>query len=143
MHRRIWILSSLLLIPMAHAAENRLYVADQSDFNAKRGFYVSFENNAPDGAPCKLETLRLVLAVADGKQWQFAVTTLKFSMGELLRLHAVIAGGKGSISLNDSLVGEITNGLSPSDHPFSAGDVPSWASAPADYRLYEHLARIT
>ena len=66
-------LASLFLVaPQARAADNRLMLADQSDFGGKRGFYLDFENDAPGNSRPILDTLRLILGVADGTNWRFA-----------------------------------------------------------------------
>lgn len=131
-----------VLTAPALGADNRLMVADQFDFGAKKGFYVDFENNGPDGVPLKLDSLKLILGVGDGAQWQFAFANAAFHMGDMLRIHAVIGGGKGVLNLNGSEVGSITNALSPIDAPLSGGETPGWASAPAEYRLVEHSLRV-
>ncbi len=107
MKTRLLFLLAALLAQSAFAAENRLYILDQSDFNGKKGFYVSFENDTGTGVICKLSTLRLCLGVADGKQWQFAVTRPKFSYGQVLNIMAVIEHGKGTLYLDENQLDQI------------------------------------
>ncbi|MHB8635434.1 MAG: glycoside hydrolase 5 family protein [Fimbriimonadaceae bacterium] len=135
-------LAFLGALTCAHAADNRLYVVNQSDFNAKRGFYVSFENNSADGVPCKLGTLRLVLGVADGVKWTFVKTSHQFTMGQLIRVGVTISGNQAELHVDEHPVGVIREQFKPLDQPLIANDMPGWATAPADYRLVQHSLRI-
>lgn len=47
------------------AAMNRFWLAAQHEREGKKGFYFNFENTSQGSAPCKLETLSLILGVGD------------------------------------------------------------------------------
>ena len=123
----------LSLVALAFA-DNRLILFDQSDFGAKRGWYLAFENQGTDGTPLPVESLRLILAIGDGKQWRFAETK-GFRLGQTLEAGAKIGRDGGTLLVDGREVGKIEARLLPTDGPFVAGRYPDWAAAPAAYRL--------
>lgn len=127
-------LSPLTLLAFA---DNRLILFDQSDFGAKRGWYLAFENTG-DGIPLPVESLRLILAVADGKEWRFAETK-GFRVGQRLKVEAKIRPDGATLSVDGKEVGRIAARLSPQKAPLVVGRYPDWASAPAAYRLTRGL----
>lgn len=149
MPQSLWkslLLALLLLLPSlpATAGENRLWLASQSDFGAKRGFYVDFENHAPDGTPPKLATLRLILGVADGKRWLFLDDTPAWQYGHDYHAHAVIAPGHAELWLDGRKIKEADQAWLPDrSGTLAAGLIPDWAGAPAEYLLLEKSCSLT
>ena len=128
----------------SHTAENRLWMASQSDFGAKRGFYLDFENNAPDPARPKLTTLRLILAVGDGKNWRFLEHTPIWQYGHDYQVKAIIAPGHDELWLDGVKVKEEPGAFLPQEsETVDAGLIPSWAGAAAEYLLFEKTLSLT
>lgn len=121
----------------SHAAVlNRLMVADMSDFGTNLGFYLDFENQAPDGQTCQIDTLHTYLGVADGKAWKFLSPDIKFQTGQVIHLSAVITPTDCSITVND-VSARAATGFAPHPGPLLAASVPSWAAGAASYRIVE------
>jgi len=128
----------------AVAGENRLLLASQSDFGGKRGFYLDFENHAPDGTPPKLTTLRLILGVADGKRWLFLDDTPVWRYSHDYHARAVIAPGHAELWLDGQKIKEAAQTLLPDPgEALTAGLIPDWAGAPAEYLLLEKSCALT
>jgi len=140
------LLALLLLLSTlpATAGENRLLLASQSDFGAKRGFYLDFENHAPEGTLPKLATLRLILGVADGKRWLFLDHTPTWQYGHDYHVRAVIAPGHAELWLDRRKIKEADQAwLSDTASTLTAGLIPDWAGAPAEYLLLERSCSLT
>ena len=126
------------------AVDNRFLIANQSDFLAKRGFYVNFENSSADGSPCKISTLRLILGVADGKGWRYAVATPAWELGHTYDVLAVIGPGHAELRLDGKPVQGSDGGFMPLDGvPVDASMTPDWASAPAAYRIMQERVTLS
>lgn len=139
-------LISALFLPVlpAAAGENRLLLASQSDFGSERGFYLDFENHAADGTPPPLATLRLILGVGDGKRWVFLDDTPAWRYGHDYRVRAVIAPGHAELWLDGQKIKEANQVLLPApDGPLTAGLIPDWAGAPAEYLILERSCALT
>lgn len=115
-------------------ADNRLILFDQSDFGAKRGWYVAFENQGPEGTPLPIDTLRLILAIGDGQAWHFAETK-GFQIGQSLDVGARIGPDGATLSVDGKEVGRIAARLAPQKALVVVGRYPDWASAPTTYRI--------
>lgn len=114
-------------------ADNRLILFDQSDFGAKRGWYVAFENQGPEGTPLPVNTLRLILAVGDGKEWHYAE-----AKGIALGRHGVVAdvaSGRSTLRIDGTEVAHLEGEFVPQNAPVVVQRYPDWASAPARYRV--------
>ena len=136
----------ILALPVSPvtAGENRLWLASQSDFGAKRGFYLAFENQAPDGTPPKLATLRLILGIADGKSWRFLDDTPTWQYGHDYHAQAIIAPGHAELWLDGQKIKEADQALLPDPGAvLTAGLIPGWASTPAEYLLLEKSCALT
>lgn len=123
----------LSLLTLAFA-DNRLILFDQSDFGAKRGWYVSFENQGSDGAELPVDSLRLILAFGDGQRWQFAETK-GFRLGQELRISAKVRPDGATLSVDGKEIGKLEGKLLPTNGPVIVGRYPEWAASPAAYRL--------
>lgn len=140
------LLALLLLLTAlpATAGENRLWLASQFDFGAKRGFYLDFENHAPDGTPPHLATLRLILGVGDGKSWRFLDDTPAWQYGHDYHAHAVLAPGHAALWLDGRKIKEADQTLLPDPAgTLTAGLIPDWAGTPAEYLLLEKSCSLT
>ncbi len=138
-----WILCALILLAMglltkpAIASSNRFYFASQYDWGSDRGFYVDVEDNSPDDTPCQLQSLKLILAVGDGKNWRFVSTVPKWTLGVSYRVKAVISPNSAGLWINDASVGQSVGGFVPAGGDLSVHDMPNWANGQADYILTE------
>ncbi len=131
-------LSPLTLLAFA---DNRLILFDQSDFGAKKGWYVALENQGPDGAPLGVESLRLILAVGDSTQWRFAEAK-GFRIGQSLDVRAHVGADGSTLSIDGKEVGRIDAAPAPQAAPIVVGRFPEWALAPTTYRLARGAYRI-
>ena len=124
----------LLTVGTASASENRFWFVNQSDFGAKHGFYLAFENSSPGATPCTLGTLKLIWGVADGENWRFLSTApggWKYDHDYTVR--ATLGPQGAQFTLDGALVGQSPGGLVPDGSPLLAGQIPNWAHGPADY----------
>ena len=87
--------ASLLASAPAQAQGFRYSLATQQEFSLTRGFKLAFEDS-PTAKPRKLETLRLIIAVADGKTWSFPEFKAQWQWDRLYQVRGVIeqAGGE-------------------------------------------------
>jgi hypothetical protein len=134
-----------LAIRHAGAAENRFWLADQSDFGAKRGFYLAFENSSAGDAPCSLGTLKLIWGVADGKTWRFLSTPPGGWMYDHdYVVHATVDPQGAQMMLDGKPVAQASGGgLLPGPGPLLAGVIHNWAHGPADYWVVPSHVRLT
>jgi hypothetical protein len=129
----------------AWAGMNRFYFASQHDFGAKRGFYLDLENESPDNTLCRLNSLRLIFAVGDGKEWKFLSITPTWETG---RTYAVrgswsnVAGGALFVD-GKRAAEELKAGFAAATGPLSYGERPGWASSPAEYAVRPLSLKIT
>ena len=117
------------------AAENRTVLMDQSDFGNRLGFYLDLENRGPDGRTLGSDTIKLILGVADGKDWHYVFAQGPLPAGRPIQVRATIDGGKATLFVNDEKVGESPARLAPLDGSLKIDENPSWASAATDYRI--------
>lgn len=128
----------------ASASDNRLMLASQSDFGAKRGFYLDFENSAAGDAKPKLATLTMILAVGDGKNWEFLSYTPAWQVNHDYHVRAVIAPSGNQLWLDGKKIKTGTTHLAPdTTDVLTAGSMPSWANAPAEYMILEKSLTLT
>ena len=123
-----------LSILSAAVMNNRLILVDQSDFGTKRGWYVSLENQGPEGAPLPINSLKLILAVGDGKDWHYLVVS-GMSTGEH-SVEAHVESGGSRLTLDGKAVGQLSDQFLPISKPVTVGDFPDWASDPTAYELH-------
>jgi len=132
-----------LCASVAHAGDNRLYMASQYDFGAKTGFYLDFENSQEGSAPAKLSTLKMILAVGDGKDWHFIATTPSLEYGHDYKVRATMADGTATVALDGKTVASEKIDLHPYDSPLAVNDSPGWAQAPAEYVIFQKDLTVT
>lgn len=116
-----------------HADENRFWLASQMDFGAHRGFYLDFENSSPANAPCQLGTLRMILAVADGKNWRFLTVTPPWQYGHAYHVRAIITPQDAQLWLDGRKLADQAGEFAPQTDALIAGMMPNWAHGAADY----------
>lgn len=125
----------------SQAAESRFWLASQHNFGAKQGFYLAFENRAPDGSRSPLTSLRLILGVADGKQWRFMSTPSEWSLRHKYTVHAHIGKDVAELWLDGKLIERTPGGFQPFRGQLDIGMVPGWAAGPADYLIRQQALR--
>ncbi len=118
----------------AMAGPARLHLASQYRWETKAGYYLSFENEAPEGAAARLATLKLVLGVGDGRQWRFVGAPAGWATtGREYRLRAECGAQSGGLWLDDRLLGRTDGGYQPAPVPVEVNAVPGWADSPTEY----------
>lgn len=115
---------------------HRYYFAAQYDWNAKRGFYLSFENETTEPV-CQLHTLRIALGVADGNAWRFIVGNPKWEWNKTYHLVAEITDSQTALWLNDNPLGESKGGFKAHLGSLEVGTIPSWANGQTSYYTAE------
>lgn len=120
----------------AKGADNRVWLAQQNDWNGKKGFTLSLENTG-SADPLPLSTVRLVLSVADGTQWRFLEKTPVWEMNRDYTIKTVIGGGKAQVYLDGALVGDTPGAFVPAARAVDAFRIPDFASAATDYLVAE------
>jgi hypothetical protein len=116
----------------ARATPCRLYLAQQYDWGANRGFYLDFENDASTG-PCKLVNLQLILGVANGTNWRFIFHKPTWQLNHDYTAKAVITPTGSELWLDGAKVGQNSGGIARADGSLSADYQPDWAAGPAEY----------
>lgn len=122
--------------------QNRLILASQSDFGAKRGFYLDLECNGKSGRPCRLADEKLILGIADGQSWRFPTCSGPWQRNHDYRVRAVIGPAEDSLFLDSKLVARSAGAFSPQSGPVQVFLRPDWASAPADFLVQQHTVAI-
>ncbi|MGB9877921.1 MAG: glycosyl hydrolase [bacterium] len=120
-------------LTLSFSGENRLYIVSQYDWGNKKGFYLDFENSSEGSASCKLETLRLILGIADGTNWRFVVATPKWQFNRDYKAKALVTQQKGELYLDDKLIGVSEGGFHPAQGELSIWSIPGWAKAKSEY----------
>jgi hypothetical protein len=129
-----WLFVLLLASGTATAyGDCRYYFADQYDFANNLGYTVDVETVSDGVTPCQLSGMKLVLGVADGKQFNWIVTAPAWQTGHVYQITAVINDTNSQLYLDGQLVGSAQGGFQPFVRQVVAAEIPSWASAPAAY----------
>ena len=116
------------------ANECRFTLADQSDWDGKRGFYVSLENSTTGTAPCPVSSLRVAVGVADGSQWRFIVSNPTWRTDHDYTVQAVITPSGFRLTLDGVQLGQSGGGFAPRvSNQLTANAIPGWASDSAQY----------
>ncbi len=121
---------------------HRYYFAAQYDWQGRRGFYLSFENETSEPV-CSVETLKIALGVGDGNSWRFIVHTPKWEWNRTYHLSAHISDSEATLQLGRDLLGESTGGFNPHEGVLEVGTVPSWANGQTSYRVVDQRVTIT
>lgn len=141
--RNVAILAFASVVALSTATENRLVLVNQSDFGAKKGFYLSLENSAPGNAPCALASLRLIFAVGDGQSWKFLSRPVTWRVGQRVRVAGRWERGVAQLVIDDQVAVQEPAGLVLAKTPLVLNEHPSWASGEAEYLLTQGSAQIT
>jgi uncharacterized protein (TIGR03437 family) len=125
-----------VLFPLAALATDcRFVLADQSNWDARSGFYLDLENT-PAGSPgsCQMQNMIVATGVADGAQWQFIVGRPAWTLNHQYTAKAVVTPAYFELYLDGQLLGHVNSGFAglPSQQ-LLANSVPSWAEGPANY----------
>lgn len=126
----------------ARATQNRVWLASQQDWGAKRGFYLAFENSAEGSTPCPLGTLKLILGVGDGANWRFQSTVAAWEYGRTYAVRAIVSGSEAQLWLDGQMVSHSTGTLSPAQGDLLVGYTPPWAQDRADYWVVPTRVRV-
>jgi hypothetical protein len=141
-----WLLAILpAVVPLAAGSvpDHRVYLVSQYDWEAKRGFYIDFENSPAGDEPCKLEGLKLILGEADGQLWRFRAVTPAWQWDRDYRIAAVLDGKGGELWLDGASQGQVDGGFVAAGGPLSFAETPDWANGPAEYWVRQVRARLT
>lgn len=129
--------------PSAQAGRNRFYLASQMDFERKRGFFLDLENESAGSQPCRLSSLRLILGVADGKNWRYLAVTPPWEVGKAYTVRATIAPEGAALSRDgERLAQAAETTLTPAEGRLTAGERPGWAGDPAEYLVQQTSLRL-
>ena len=126
----------------AHAAENRVTLVAQSDYDAKQGFFIDFENAGP-GAAIPLSGLKLVLGIGDGKTWTFLSSSPDWQLDHDYSLDAKITPTESTLTLDGQQVNGKTGGYLPHAGSVEMNTVEEWASATTAYAVLPVSLTIT
>jgi len=118
------------------SADCRFYFASQHDWGNKQGFYLDVEG-------CEMDSLRLILGVADGKEWRYLAYVPPFQAGKRYEAKAVITPQGAQLFLDGKLVGDQQGGFAPSTGLLELNSTPSWAADLGEYLMVKENARLT
>ena len=121
----------------------RFYFADQYDFSKNVGFAVDLETTSNGTTPCQLSAMKLVLAVADGKQFQYVVSSPAWQTGRTYEIRAVISNLGSQFFLDGAPLGTLSSGFQPLDRAVAAASIPGWANTPAAYFITQTSLQIS
>ncbi|MBI3920297.1 MAG: hypothetical protein HY318_02675 [Armatimonadetes bacterium] len=127
----------------AHGSSHRFWLAAQHDWVAKKGFYLSFENSSEGDAPCKLDSLRLILGISEGKNWRFVVSPSGWGLDREHQAKGVLTPTSAELWLDGKTVGKSEGGFVRDESPLMANYIPGWASGPADYLILQSSLKLT
>ncbi|HEX8983887.1 MAG TPA: hypothetical protein VF767_00590 [Bryobacteraceae bacterium] len=120
----------LALLPLAAwAAGCRFTLADQSNWTARRGFYLALESDEI----CRAAGVKLTLGVGDGEAWRFALHTPAWQFGHEYSVKAVIAPAFHELYLDGQRVERGAGSFVPEGAALVAGASPEWAAPAADF----------
>jgi len=132
-----------ILVGTAQAAvNNRFYIADQSDFGHKLGFFLDFENSASDGQICQASSIIPYFGVADGQNWRFVTTHSSFQVGQSIHIVATISSTGATLDIDGQTV-QTKGSFKPFGPNVTTASVPGWANGPTAYRVVERSLTIT
>jgi hypothetical protein len=117
-------------------AENRVILADQSDWSGNHGFYLDLENHGSN-SPLDPSTITLYLGVANGSSWRFLPYTTSWKLNTSYTVQATITSTNATMSMNGKSVASAAGGFSPTTGLLTADNLPSWASDAATYVVVE------
>ncbi|NOY81997.1 MAG: hypothetical protein GXP31_13450 [Kiritimatiellaeota bacterium] len=120
-----------------YAGDNRFRFAAAEQWGEKRGFYLNLENKTEGNVPCTPATLRLILGVADGRQWRFLIAQPQWQFDRDYTVRAAILSDRAELWLDGRRVAESAGGFVPGQPRLSACEVPSWGNAPANYMIVQ------
>ncbi|HEY3269479.1 MAG TPA: hypothetical protein VGM37_21405 [Armatimonadota bacterium] len=120
----------------SRAADHRVWLAIQNDWEGKRGFSLSLENSG-SSEPLRLGSMRIVLGVADGKQWRYLEQTPAWKLDRDYTFKAVIAPLNAKLYLDGALLGELPGAFAPAAGSVDAYHSPGFARSAADYCVLE------
>jgi len=130
-----WLIGSVL--PGGSAPSNcRIYLAGQYSWERNLGFYLDFEGSS-------LESLPVILGVADGEQWRFCSHAPGFSTGQDYRIQATIGPRGATLALDGTLVAEMPCVLKPYSGPLEVNYRPPWANEKGDWLSIVKSAGVT
>jgi hypothetical protein len=112
----------------------RLYFAAQYDWDSQTGFYLSLENESPEGSPCKLDGAKVFLGVGNGQEWRFLEYSGNWQLDHDYVIASVIRPGSFDLEIDSQLVDQGEGSLLPkNDVDLDANWVPDWANSQAEY----------
>jgi len=114
------------------AGSANYWFASRYTWEGKQGFFFQFENKA-EVATLGLDTLKLVLGVADGQQWGFAFGQGPWQYDRTYAAKAVMGPSSAELWLDGKLCGKIERGLVPFSGRVSTDQPVDWARDPATY----------
>ncbi len=118
--------------PPARAVQHNVMLASQHQWEGKRGFYLSLENNSPD-ATARLGTVKVVLGVGDGANWRFVMASPAWRVDRDYRVKAVVGPANAELWLDGERLGESAGRFAPVAGPVIGYQTVAWAPGPAGY----------
>jgi hypothetical protein len=115
----------------------RFWLAAQHSWGGKQRFYLNFENETQGDEPCHLANLRLILGVADGKNWRYLVASPRWEWNRDYAIRAVISPQAAELWLECQPVGRSTGGFQPFTSDLLANHIPGWANAPTEFLILQ------
>jgi hypothetical protein len=122
-----------LVAAQAQTNQCRFYLADQYDFANNLGLNLNLETPANAGPVCQLDTVQLVLGVADGRSFRFIVSKPQWQLGHVYVAKGVITPTSSQLFLDGQALGSLQGGLKPLQRDLYASEIPGWAAGRASY----------
>ena len=136
-------LAGCCLASSVWAASSTITLAGQSDQGAYQGFYLNLENSAGGDAPLTSQTLKLTLAIGDGKKWTYLTATPAWTYGHRYTVQAVIGPAASTLALDGQVVANASAQVSPINTDFIASYAADWANPETDYWAVEDSVTAT
>ena len=125
-------------VARSSAEGNRFWLAAQHSWHAKKGFYLNFENKPNADGMCPIQTLKIVLGVADGSRWRFITDFPRWQLEHRYQIRAVISPNRAELWLDNQRLASSEGQWDVHDGHLTMSHVPSYADGPADYLIEQH-----
>jgi len=122
----------------SYAMNNHFWLASQNQWADNIGFYVSLENSsATDEVRCPIDTLNLVFAVADGRQWRYLKHTGPWQIDRKYSVKARISQGIIELLVDDTSVSRAEGEFFPAEGKLVVNSILHWYNAPTEYLVVQ------
>lgn len=130
-------------IVVAAPSQSHFWLAAHHDWFGKRGYFLVLENFFEPGQSSKLNDLRLVLGVADGREFRYLRAEQPLSLDHDYAVRVVINANTAELWLDGKRVAQSSGGTFVPNDRLEANVIPSFLTGPAEYSVQQSSVKIT